>query len=176
MYLRENEVNSLWHNDIIWRHRSGSTLAQVMACCLTVLSHYLHHCWLIISKVHLYPVKGNFTRNTPAINHNNLPKTTYLKFYSVLPRSNELTLCQSMFWLGACRYHRHSIWRRNFGEMPVVIYTWPTRNKPQYIKPIMAHATGCTVFKPSAFSFIHWELLIDKGMLTIKVMLTINVT
>ena len=27
--------NSLWPDDTIWRHKSGSTLAQVMACCLT---------------------------------------------------------------------------------------------------------------------------------------------
>ena len=44
-------VNSLWPSDVIWRQRSGSTLAQVMACCLTAPSHYLNQCWLIISEV-----------------------------------------------------------------------------------------------------------------------------
>ena len=44
-------VNSLRPSDAIWRHRSGPTLAQVMACCLTAPSHYLNQCWLIISKV-----------------------------------------------------------------------------------------------------------------------------
>ena len=44
-------LNSLRPSDAIWRHRSGSTLAQVMACCLTAPSHYLNQCWLIISKV-----------------------------------------------------------------------------------------------------------------------------
>ena len=39
-----------WPSDAIWRHRSRSTLAQVMACCLTAPSHYLNQCWLIISK------------------------------------------------------------------------------------------------------------------------------
>ena len=43
--------HTLWPNDAIWGHRSGSTLAQVMACCLTAPSHYLNQCWLIISKV-----------------------------------------------------------------------------------------------------------------------------
>ena len=43
--------NSLWPSDAIRRHRSGSTLAQVMACCLTAPSHYLNQCWLVISKV-----------------------------------------------------------------------------------------------------------------------------
>ena len=44
-------VNSLWPSDAIWWQRSGSTLVQVMACCLTAPSHYLNQCWLIISKV-----------------------------------------------------------------------------------------------------------------------------
>ena len=43
--------NSFGPNDAIWRQRSGSTLAQVMACCLMAPSHYLNQCWLIISEV-----------------------------------------------------------------------------------------------------------------------------
>ena len=35
-------LNSLWPSDTIWRHESGSALAQVMACCLTAPSHYLN--------------------------------------------------------------------------------------------------------------------------------------
>ena len=42
--------NSLWPGDAIWRQGFGSTLAQVMACCLTAPSHYLNQCWLIISE------------------------------------------------------------------------------------------------------------------------------
>ena len=39
-------TNSLWPSDIIWQHRSGSALAQVMASCLTAPSNYLNlnHC------------------------------------------------------------------------------------------------------------------------------------
>ena len=44
-------INSLWPSDAIWRQKSWSTLAQVMACCLMAPSHYLNQCWLIISKV-----------------------------------------------------------------------------------------------------------------------------
>ena len=47
----ERLINSLWPNDTIWQHRSGSTLFLVMACCLTAPSHYLNQCWLIISEV-----------------------------------------------------------------------------------------------------------------------------
>ena len=37
-------INSLWPSVAIWRHRSWSTLAQVMARCLTAPSHYLNQC------------------------------------------------------------------------------------------------------------------------------------
>ena len=33
-------VNSLRPTDALWRHRSGSTLDQVMACCLTTPGYY----------------------------------------------------------------------------------------------------------------------------------------
>ena len=39
------KLNSVWPRDIIWRNRSGSTLAQVIAC------HYLKQCWHIICVV-----------------------------------------------------------------------------------------------------------------------------
>ena len=47
----KNSINPLRPSDAIWRKRSGSTLAQVMVCCLMAPSHYLNQCWLIISKV-----------------------------------------------------------------------------------------------------------------------------
>ena len=59
--------HSLGPSDVIWRQKTGSTLAQVMACCLTAPSHYLNQCWLIISKVH--SSQSNFARDTPANNH-----------------------------------------------------------------------------------------------------------
>ena len=59
--------NSLWPSDAIRWHRSGSTLAQVMACCLTAPSHYLTQCPLIITKVQLHASENNFMRDTSAI-------------------------------------------------------------------------------------------------------------
>ena len=44
-------LNSSWPSDAIWRHRSGSTFTQSMACCLTAPSHYLNQYWLITSEV-----------------------------------------------------------------------------------------------------------------------------
>ena len=49
--LNHGLVNSLLPGDGIWQHRSGSTLVQVMACCLTAPSHYLNQCWLFICEV-----------------------------------------------------------------------------------------------------------------------------
>ena len=42
-------VNLLWPDDAICRHRTGSTLAQLMAWCLMTSSHYLNHCRLFTS-------------------------------------------------------------------------------------------------------------------------------
>ena len=46
--------NSQWPSNAICWHRSWSTLAQVMACCMMAPSHYLNQCWLIIKAVVWY--------------------------------------------------------------------------------------------------------------------------
>ena len=51
--------DSLWLSDAIWRHRSGSTLAQVMGCCLMAPSHYLNQCWLLISEILWHSPESN---------------------------------------------------------------------------------------------------------------------
>ena len=63
--------DSLWPNYAIWRHRSGSTLVQVMAFCPTAPSHYLNQCWLTITKIQFYSSDGNFTRDTSVIDDKN---------------------------------------------------------------------------------------------------------
>ena len=40
-----------WSCGTIWCHKFLSTLAQVMACCLVTLRHYVNPCWFIISRV-----------------------------------------------------------------------------------------------------------------------------
>ena len=60
---------SLWASGAIWRQRYGSTLVQVMACCLMASSHYLNQCWLITIKVQWHSSGGNFAINISAINH-----------------------------------------------------------------------------------------------------------
>ena len=62
---------SLTHCGLVtpYGDKSGSTLAQVMACCLMAPSHYLNQCWFIISRVQWHPSESNFTRNTSVISH-----------------------------------------------------------------------------------------------------------
>ena len=47
--------------------RSGSKLAQVMACYLTAPNHYLNQCWLTIKGVLWHWPESNFSRNTHLI-------------------------------------------------------------------------------------------------------------
>ena len=79
-------INSLWPRDAIWRQISGSTLAEVLACCLVAPSHYLKQCWLIISKVKWHSSMGNLTRDISALNHWNYLKNQVPKMPFKFPR------------------------------------------------------------------------------------------
>ena len=61
-------VNSLWPSDAIRRQGPESTLAQVMACCLTAPGHYLNQCWLIIIKVLWHSSEGIIMRRSEDTN------------------------------------------------------------------------------------------------------------
>ena len=84
--------NPLGPSDAIWRHKSGSTLAQVMTCCLTAPSHYLNQCWLIISKVEWHLMASSQEMPQPSITEI-ICKIKYLNFHSNFPGTNELRLC-----------------------------------------------------------------------------------
>ena len=88
--FKQEWVNSLWPSDAIWGHLSGSTLAQVMACCLTAPSHYLNQCWLIFSQVPWYPLEGNCTKIAQPLITKIILKINNLKFHSNLPGDIEL--------------------------------------------------------------------------------------
>ena len=62
--------NPLWPSNAKWQKRSGSTEAQVMACCLMAPSHYLNQCWLIISEVQYTFILGQFHKR--CLNHQSL--------------------------------------------------------------------------------------------------------
>ena len=79
----------MWRNDAIWRHRSGSTVAQVMACCLTAPSHYLNQCWLII-KGFCGIFLRTFSQETPPPSIIKIRlNITYIKLDLNVPGANE---------------------------------------------------------------------------------------
>ena len=82
----QSAINSLRPSDTIWRHKSGSTLAQVMACCLMAPNHYLNQCWLIISKVQWHSSECNFIRETSATSHWNQLENYLSKILFKSPR------------------------------------------------------------------------------------------
>ena len=45
----------------VWGNRSWSTLAHVMAWCLTAPNHYLNQCWLVVKGVLWQSPASNFT-------------------------------------------------------------------------------------------------------------------
>ena len=81
-FLHKYHVNSLWPSDIIWRHKSGPTVAPASACFLTAPNHCLGQCWPIISKVQWHSSEGYVTRDTSAIYHWNKLEITNLQFDS----------------------------------------------------------------------------------------------
>ena len=78
-------IHSLWPSDATWRHRSGSTLTQAMAWCLTAPSHYLKQCWLLISKVQWHSSEGNLTKRY--LRHQ-CPKWTWKLFSKIWLKSH----------------------------------------------------------------------------------------
>ena len=54
-------VHSLWPSDAIWRHITGSTLIQVMACCLAASSLYTNQWWIFVIESLWYTLESNFT-------------------------------------------------------------------------------------------------------------------
>ena len=70
--------NTSWPIDIIWWHRSGRTLAQVVDWCLTAPSHYLHQCWLPISQVLQHSPVSDYRVNAhPSILYNENKNYTF---------------------------------------------------------------------------------------------------
>ena len=67
-FVQGKRVNTLWRSDAIRWQGTESTLAQVMACCLTASSHYLNQCWLIISKVLCHSSEGIIMRRSEDTN------------------------------------------------------------------------------------------------------------
>ena len=71
-------------------YRFGSTLVQVMACCLTVPSHYLNHYWLIISEVQWQSVRAISQHTSQPLIIKIRLKKFYVKFHLNFPGTDDL--------------------------------------------------------------------------------------
>ena len=79
-------TNPLWNGSLSLR--TGSTLAHVMACCLTAPSHYLNQCWLIISKILWLSSKSIMIRRSEDTNQLKKSwKITFIRSYQDPPIS-----------------------------------------------------------------------------------------
>ena len=83
-------LNPLWPSDAIWQDGYGSTLAQVMACCLMATSHYLNQGWLIITGVQWHSPESNFTKGAQEVKPKHVFRITLLKSPPHLQGANVL--------------------------------------------------------------------------------------
>ena len=67
-HMTLQNLNPLQPRYTIWRHESGSTLAQIMACCLMAPSHYSNQCWLLINGVLWHSPMTDFTESAQNTN------------------------------------------------------------------------------------------------------------
>ena len=86
--------NSLWPSDSIWWHSSGSTLAQVMACCLTAPSHYLSQ--HIINRYVWHEAESNVTGIVQEITWWHELENYTSMIITTSPRGQ---------WVNGCPYH-----------------------------------------------------------------------
>ena len=110
--------NSLWHSNTIWQHRSGSTLALIMASYLMASSHYLNQCWLIIIKALWHSPKGVIIKGSEdtSLWTRLITQAGKLKFFwyspilgSLLYSLYKIRLAQACFPLARPNFYSH--WR-----------------------------------------------------------------
>ena len=86
-----------------WRHRSGSTLAQVIAWCRQVTSHYPSQCWHLISKILWHTPQSNFTAKSCVTYYSIFClKTIVLKLLAHLLASDALINILNAWWNQCC--------------------------------------------------------------------------
>ena len=85
--------------------RCGSTLAQVMACCLMAPSHYLNQYWQIISEVMWHSSQSIFTGNVQDIYPWQEFENYKLNIQSHAPGINESKHSPLWKWKKCCQWY-----------------------------------------------------------------------
>ena len=99
-------VNSLRPSDAIWRQWSWTTLAQVMACCLTAPSHYLNQCWLITRGVLWHTSESSFAGIAQGIDSGYEFEKDILKNIFKSPRGQWVKKCEISIWKHNYIHHK----------------------------------------------------------------------
>ena len=101
---------------LMWGHRSGSTLARVMACCLTAPSHYLNQCWLFINLFVSFTWQQFYIKNTQISIDKMSLKIILLERLPHLPWANEIKIFFHPHFIFSCRARgRVLCWRLWWG-------------------------------------------------------------
>ena len=140
---------SLWPGDAIWRHGTRSTLAHVMACCLTAPSHYLKQCWLIISEIPWHSSQGIILRRCEHTNQQNKIEYCNFKMASRSPRGQwvkqkELTyVCAKMCISTSLLFRAVAIraWISNYIHIKLDVITNQCHNVRAWMSNYIPHKT-----------------------------------
>ena len=116
-------INPSWPINVIWCHKTVSTMAQVATCCLTAPTHYLNQCCLVINEIQRHSPEGNSQEIPQPLNTKIRLTITYQEPHSNFPEANELNdsgkmsvngrkcrLCYVFFKIG---YDLAKIWTEN---------------------------------------------------------------
>ena len=142
----------MWPRDAIWRHRSGSTLVQGTACCLTAPSHHLNQYWLIITYALWHSSGSDSAHIAPATSLYNEFEHHTLKLLPHFPRANELATEICLFALT----YRHELLQIScfvFNGRRHVKYEIPTIsvNVPQLVQSLYS-LSGWSSYRNNALS------------------------
>ena len=125
----------LTHSHAIWPHRSGSTLAQVMACCLRSPSQWLNQCWLSITGVLWHSSESSFTRSACELNLWHRLDARPCMWPSILTLAKSLTLS----FQGQILYLLHH--RKNGSLATKQKQTYQLNGRPQMLPSILTLTT-----------------------------------
>ena len=127
-------LNVLTHCNLvtpcIWWHKSGSTIAQVMACCLMAANHYLNQCWLIIKCVLCHSLESNSTESAKAIILYNVFENHTFEITAISPKDQRVKgihSCQVMTFITetfSYTFDKHIYWVLFWKLTPFIMQTF----------------------------------------------------
>ena len=136
------DINPLWRIGVIWRYRSVSTSARVIACCLAAPSHYPIRYWLITSGiVQRYSSGGNikYTINHhqyyPENDSSKIPfRSPRSQWVNIPPISVHEYIMHIVYDISQCELTHPSAVSISLSTLPQYIRFWFSRHDIMQIK------------------------------------------